>query len=290
METPEESGGALLGFHFHLEVAPPGFAEAVARRLPPPEPHGRTVGRPERSYRVERGETDGTFSVFRGPRRPVEAAGLEEAAELVVSDLERHVARQSRGFVLVHAGAVVWKGRAILLPGRSHAGKSSLVAALLAEGAGYLSDEFAVIDPEGRAHPYARPLCLRRSGGLVDRISVQALGASVAGPAPVGLVAFLRYRRGAGVEERSMTPGESLLSLLVHTLEVRRRLDSARTFLRPVATSARAIRGVRGEAEEAARNLLEWAANASTAVAIHRAPGSGSRPAGQPDRATVVPG
>src|SRR5579885_2580329 len=38
----------------------------------------------------------------------------------------------------VHAGAVVLNGRALLIPGSSHAGKSSLVAELLRRGAAHL--------------------------------------------------------------------------------------------------------------------------------------------------------
>ena len=37
----------------------------------------------------------------------------------------------------LHAGAVVWNQRALLLPGATHAGKSSLVAELLRRGATY---------------------------------------------------------------------------------------------------------------------------------------------------------
>src|SRR5277367_3536052 len=42
----------------------------------------------------------------------------------------------------VHAGAVLWRGRALLLPGGTHAGKSSLVTELLRRGATYYSDEY----------------------------------------------------------------------------------------------------------------------------------------------------
>src|ERR687894_479249 len=45
-------------------------------------------------------------------------------------------------------------GRALVRPGPSLSGKTTLVAALVRSGAAYLSDEFAVLDPEGRVHPY----------------------------------------------------------------------------------------------------------------------------------------
>lgn len=61
----------------------------------------------------------------------------------------------------VHAGAVLWGERILLLPGITHSGKSSLVAELLRRGATYFSDEYALVDSEGHVHPYPRPLLLR---------------------------------------------------------------------------------------------------------------------------------
>ena len=46
------------------------------------------------------------------------------------------------------------------LPGHSFSGKSTLVAALVRAGAVYYSDEFAVLDPDGFVHPYAKALSL----------------------------------------------------------------------------------------------------------------------------------
>ena len=60
--------------------------------------------------------------------------------------------------VFVHAGVVGWKNRAILIPGKSFAGKTSLVAELVKAGATYYSDEFAVLDFQGLVHPYHKPL------------------------------------------------------------------------------------------------------------------------------------
>lgn len=89
--------------------------------------------------------------VYAGGARIARARELDEALRALESDLQLHVAVRSRRFVFVHAGVVGWRGRAILLPGRSHSGKSTLVAALLEEGAAYYSDEYALIaDPAAR--------------------------------------------------------------------------------------------------------------------------------------------
>ena len=64
------------------------------------------------------------------------------------------MAAETRERVFVHAGVVGWKGHAIVIPGRSRSGKTTLVAELVKAGAEYYSDEFAVLDAEGRVHPF----------------------------------------------------------------------------------------------------------------------------------------
>src|SRR3954469_9856881 len=69
----------------------------------------------------------------------------DELLESFASDLHLHVAEMARRRVFVHAGVVALEGRAVMLPGRSHAGKTTLVAELVKAGATYYSDEYAVL-------------------------------------------------------------------------------------------------------------------------------------------------
>jgi hypothetical protein len=65
-------------------------------------------------------------------------------------------------FLIVHAAVVERDGRALLLPGRPGAGKSTLCAALVIAGWRLLSDELALIDPqEGQIRALARPISLK---------------------------------------------------------------------------------------------------------------------------------
>jgi hypothetical protein len=68
----------------------------------------------------------------------------------------------SRGIYAIHAGAVVYRGGALLLAGRSGQGKTTLALGLLRRGLGLLSDEFAVVEPATqRIAPYRRSLHIR---------------------------------------------------------------------------------------------------------------------------------
>jgi hypothetical protein len=97
---------------------------------------------------------------------------LDEVLRALESHRHLYVGECASNRVFVHAGVVGWRGRAILLPGASRSGKSTLVAALLRAGARYYSDEYAVLDPLGLVHPFARPLSIRS----VDRITARRLG------------------------------------------------------------------------------------------------------------------
>jgi len=201
--------------------------------------------------------TENGLVIRRGRRKPETAASIDAGLDLIVSDVQRTLANRADGFVFVHAGAVAWQGRALVLPGRSRSGKSELVRALVSAGAEYLSDEFAVFDGEGLVHPYARSLGLRRGEEARAWISPESLGARVAArPLPPGLIAFLRYAPGARWQPRSLSSGHTVLGLLRHAVAARRRLALARSVLVPVASSVVALAGVRGEAEDVAARLL----------------------------------
>jgi len=182
-------------------------------------------------------------------RAPADAAALQ-AFE---SKLALHVAAESRTFLFVHAGVVGWRGRAIVLPGRTHAGKSTLVAALVRAGATYYSDEYALVDGDGRVWPYPRPLSLRRARGPV-RVRPERLGRVGRGPLPVGLVVLCRF--AARTKLGTLSPGRALLALLKQTVAARAQAATAMERLSRIVTTAPVAAGTRGEAGEFARALL----------------------------------
>ncbi len=158
--------------------------------------------------------------------------------------------------VLVHAGVVEVGGQALILPGSSFAGKSTLVRELVRQGANYYSDEYAVLDGAGWVHPFRRPLALRPAAGRPQYVAPSELpaGAPQARPA---LVVFARYHEGAQWEPVALTGAAALLAVLEHTVSATLTPQRDLEYLARALHGVRTLRGVRGEAEATARKLLE---------------------------------
>src|SRR5262249_38753244 len=131
--------------------------------------------------------------------------------------VQLYVAERSPRRVFVHAGVVGWRGRAIVIPGRSFSGKTTLTAALVKAGFTYYSDEYAALDSAGRVHPYARLLGIREHGQFerATRYTVESLGGKRgARPLPVALVIVSQYKPVAQWRPRRLSAGEGALAML----------------------------------------------------------------------------
>lgn len=141
------------GISFRVFGVRIGVRVSAENLLEPLIAHFPTAWKPETSTIVERlysliGDGIGQrssvrrFSFLYGDvqqlARTMDAEDLYEALE---SDMDFYIAQSARQRLFVHAGVVAWKGRAIVIPGRSQSGKSTLVKAFLEAGASYYSDE-----------------------------------------------------------------------------------------------------------------------------------------------------
>jgi hypothetical protein len=201
--------------------------------------------------------------LYRDIGRLARTRNVEEALELFESDLQMHVATHAARRVFVHAGVVGWKGQAILVPGRSYSGKTTLIAELIKAGATYYSDEYAVLDARGRVHPYARPLQIREDGtGKQKRYSVEKLGGRAGiKPLPVKLVIVSQYKPGTKWRPRELSAGQGVLELLNQTVSARIQPGKAFAALQQVATQALILKGTRGEAVEMIAPIFKYLAN-----------------------------
>jgi hypothetical protein len=168
---------------------------------------------------------------------------LTAHAELVIAE-------RAPDHLFVHAGVVGWQGAAIVMPGASFAGKTTLVQAWLDAGATYYSDEFAVLDRAGRVHPFARPLAIRDgSPHPPRRVPAETLGARTGTmPLPIGLVLVTSYRAGARWRPRRLTAAPALLALMRHTVAARGNPAHSMPILKHAVSGSPALTGKRGEA------------------------------------------
>ncbi len=177
---------------------------------------------------------------------------LENHAELLT-------AFRAKDHLFVHAGVVAWDGQAILIPGRSMSGKTTLVRALLHAGAEYYSDEFAVLDNEGRVHPYPVPLSIRDEGQLVGcKIPLETLDIQPGTkPLPVGLVVVAKYKPYARWKPETLTPSQSMLALMDNTVAALREPAFTMPILKKVAMGAKTIASKRGQAKRIVPAILK---------------------------------
>lgn len=252
-----------FGVRVGIRVSEPGVVDRLRRDLPPgwKPARSRVV---ERLYSLRVGGTTPKSRIRRyhllyaDMKRIGRSMDLEETLELLASDVQCYVAEASPTRVFTHAGVVGWRGRAIVFPGKTFSGKTTLVAALVKAGATYYSDEYAVFDSRGRVHPYPSPLSIRDGKGeRFGSYTAEELGGSVGSrPLPVGLVVVSEYKSGAHWRPRAMSPGQATLALLANTVSARFQPRVALATLKRAVRRAPVLVGVRGEVEEVVEAML----------------------------------
>ena len=179
--------------------------------------------------------------------------------QIFESDIQIYVGILARRRIFVHAGVVEWKGQAIMIPGRSMSGKSTLTAELVRAGATYYSDEYAVLDERGRVHPYPRRLGLRLPGAEEQtKVKAEELGGKIGSkPLPVGMIVVSQYHEGARWRPRRLSPGEGALEVLANTVPARTRPEQSLSSIQQTVLNARIVKSRRGDAKETAEAILQ---------------------------------
>lgn len=211
----DELAALLAGPGLHLRTGPvltrirssaPSIAEHVARLYPdhlwvPDECAESTIqvriGRaPLRPWRRH-----ARLLVDGAPVMHPLAAGL--AVPMLEWAMNWVVASRAHRHLLIHAAVAARDGRALLLPGASGAGKTTLCALLVARGWRLLSDEFAVIDPaRGRCVPMPRPPSFKNDAIAIARATFpDAVFAPEYRRAAKGALCYMRPPRDAVARE-----------------------------------------------------------------------------------------
>lgn len=166
--------------------------------------------------------------------------------------------------VFLHSGAVVWDNKAILFPGDSYSGKTSIVAEFIKQGAIYHSDDNAILDERGFNHPFPKTLSIR---GIIDEhqqleVSHKDLGA-LGGiePFPVSAVVLTKFEVNAEWKPNVLSPGNGVMALLPHTISIRNNPKFSLQVLNKLTERAIITQSKRGEAENTVKCLLEFLKN-----------------------------
>jgi len=133
--------------------------------------------------------------------------------------------------VHLHGAALVHNGHAVVLAGRSHAGKSTLAGWLTHRGWGFLTDEAALVHPDTLiVSPFWRPINVRRPGPLDSIVGdAQAEGGGdaevlvpastigvLAPAAPLTGIAFPSFTPEEGAALSPLSPAAALVELTQH--------------------------------------------------------------------------
>ncbi|MEQ1858222.1 MAG: hypothetical protein ABL963_17350, partial [Longimicrobiales bacterium] len=208
----------LYGVDVEIDAPEPvrGLIEARLPPMPPglPAAERSSASPPPRRYRIRRGGGGSTeperYSLDLDDAPAGHGFDLEGITHRVESDVKLWVTSNTTQVVFVHAGVVAWSGRGLILPGRSHAGKTTLVSALIARGALYYSDDYAVLDHSGRVWPFPQSLAVRSGGDARVFTPPEQLGGRTGrGGIDVGWVIETRYEADSTFDPISMSPGET---------------------------------------------------------------------------------
>ena len=259
----EGVGVRAFGVHVGVRVSAPGVLSQVLPLLPPGWKKSRRAS-VQRLYSLvvaegsQRAGERRVHVLYADSLRIARDTDLDQVLAALETDLHRYVAEVSPDLTFVHAGVVGWQGRAILLPGHSLSGKTTLVREMLRLGATYYSDEFAVVDNFGNVHPFSRPLGIREDSTFAQtKHTAEALGAtSGVKPLPLGAVVICKYEAGARWKPAPLSLGQGALELMGNSIAVRSQPQMTLRRIQNLVRGAVFIKGTRGEAPESATSIL----------------------------------
>lgn len=158
---PFEGSYEALDYRFRVRTRVPRMGLVADRLLRP----FRTSGDGRSPvYSLVRLQGDAGYDLRIGRRRLHQVLTPGAVLGRLIFEINQQAIRCTKSSILIHAGAVAWQGKGVLLPAKMESGKTTLVAGLIQAGFDYLTDEAAVLDPKtGRLHPYPKPLSVEHA-------------------------------------------------------------------------------------------------------------------------------
>lgn len=174
------------------------------------------------------------------------------------------IAEFAVGKVFLHAGVVGWKGKALIFPGNSFSGKTTIVKELIKKGAVYFSDEYAILDEHGMNFPFPKNLSIR---GIIDKykqleVDPKEFNAQIAEAAiPVGTIFLTEFEKEAEWNPVVLSQGTGVLEILPHTIPIRHNPKFSLEVLNKIANRVIIAKSKRGEAEKVVNLLFKFIEN-----------------------------
>lgn len=250
----------MRAFGCTIDLAPDGDeARASLERFVFPQFPREHAGRGEPDLTLQLAPRDERFRLWVNGEPVAEAEHPKQLADAVINAIDETVIRCMRGLHAVHAGAVSIGGRGLLLPGGTHAGKSSLVVELLRRGARYFSDEYALIDPAGCVHAYPRPLLIRNGSPKQFPVLPEEYDSGVAASAPVQWIVFLEYKPGGAWKVQEISQSMAVLTLLKNTPHALADAPEMVGSFERAVSGALCLAGERGQVADAADEIQRLA-------------------------------
>jgi len=207
-------------------------------------------------------------------------AGESSVLPFVEWTMNALVARFLPGYLQIHAAAMSLHGQGIILAGAPGQGKSTLAAGLLARGWSYLSDEFALIQPDTRMlEPYPKALCIKAGSfdpvielglpldlsrvlhkgskgpvSLLDPLAVRP--DAVSKPCPVRMIVFPQYRPDAAPAVEEISRAQAVFELVQASFNFTKFRNRGLELLADLARQARCVRLTSGHLHQTGQ-LLE---------------------------------
>jgi len=239
----------LNGRGFRVILDPGDLVEEIAPRLARVCVPVLPAGAPVTTFRLANGSD--RVLVFRDGVLIAQEEKTAGARAILLQEMTR-LCETGRGLqAILHAGACGTGAACVLLAGASHAGKSTLCAALMAHGLYCYSDDSAVIDRAFRVAGMPFPLMLRQASwpvlesrlaslervGIHRRAGVEVcflpsnLPGSSSPTAPVKALVFVEYQPEATTTLRPLTAFDTLLALQRSGFWVEHDRESVARFL-----------------------------------------------------------
>lgn len=207
-----------------------------------------------------------TWSGFPSAEAPADVV-IDEPDPALLSSAVTQAVVERTGMLTVHAAVVHSPGGAVVFPGPSGLGKSTLALALVRAGFGLMSDEMAAFDrTSARLSSFPRPITVDADSPGAAGLTLRATTAEIAidprrlGPSgpresAVSAIVLPDRRPGAVAKLDGASASEAVGALITHAFNHFRAKTSSLDVIARVVRGASVYRLTYGEAADAARLL-----------------------------------